>query len=359
MDEEVEISGVNDRTFPDLSDQNEIENLYIRDNPDLTTIRSLPPSLISINIEDCESLHRIPDLPGNLQSITISNCESLPEIPELPVSLEHIYIENCGSLRRIPIFPDEVTNIIIANCASLEAIPELPSLLRVFDISYCESLRRIPDLPRDLESFSVTNLVSLKAIPDLPSDLKLFTILSCPLAMIQSLPRNLIHFVCDLDQLDELCRNERFLESLMYLLEQDDFVISRPRKNPTDAEKQVFIDKIEEIIRYKQDTESALEIPLQSQGKSNRSNTITDVFTKVGGPVTSFLNPYSNRYNETLVKNEIQRGRSIADRDQGSDQEANSNVRLKGGKSKKQKGSKKSRNKKRKYTKKRRRMAKK
>lgn len=380
MNEEVEISGVNDRTFPDLSEQDQIQDLQIRDNPDLTTFTTLPPnldslyiqncdslleipdlpdSLIHINIEDCRSLRRIPVLQGNLQSITITNCASLREIPHLPDSLEHIYIEKCDDLHRITIFPNDVTNILIANCASLEAIPDLPSYLRVFNISDCDSLRRIPDLPRDLESFSVTNLPSLQAIPVLPLHLVIFNVSSCPLAKIQSLPTNLIHFICNLDQLDELCKNETFLQSIMDLLEHDDFVISRPGKNPTDEEKQIFIEKIREIIRYKEDTKAGLSIPFHGQSLANVSNPAKKAFDEVGSQIIGKLNPYDDRYNQSLVESVKQEGQSIVNRREGSAEGSASNLKLGGRKSKKQKGSKKSKLRKRKYTKKRRRTAKK
>jgi hypothetical protein len=382
MDEEVVISGVNDGTFPDLSGQDQIQDLQIIDNPDLTTFRTLPPNLDSlyiqncenlleipdlpdslqhINIEDCRSLRRIPVLQGNLRSITITNCASLREIPHLPDSLEHIYIEKCDNLHSITIFPNDVTNIMISNCASLEAIPDLPSYLRVLNISYCDSLRIIPELPRDLESFSVTNLPSLQAIPVLPLHLVIFDVSSCPLAKIQSLPTNLIHFICNLDQLDELCKNETFLQSIMDLLEHDDFVISRPGKNPTDEEKQVFIEKIREIIRYKEDTEAALEVPLQSASDANRDKRITKVFEVAGREILAHTNPYTKDYNQSLVESAKQQGQSIVDRREGSAQgsASASNLKLGGRKSKKQKRSKKSKLRKRKYTKKRRRTTKK
>ncbi len=380
MNEEVEISGVNDRTFPNLSDQDQIQELTIRDNPDLTTFRTLPPNLDSLNIQNCENLLEIPDLPDslqainiedcrslrripvlqdNLRSITIEGCRSLREIPHLPDSLEHIYVEKCDDLRKITIFPNDVTNIMIVNCASLESIPDLPSYLRVLNISYCDSLRRIPNLPRDLEYFSLKNLPSLQAILVLPLHLVIFDVSSCPLVKIESLPTNLTHFICNLDQLDELCKNETFLQSIMDLLEHDDFVISRPGKNPTDEEKQIFIEKIREIIRYKEDTEAGLSIPFHGQSSANISNPAKKAFDEVGSQIVGKLNPYDDRYNQSLVESAKQQGQSIVDRREGSAQGLASNLKLGGRKSKKQKRSKKSKLRKRKYTKKRRRAAKK
>ena len=377
---EVEISGVNDQGFHDLSNERQIRELTIRDNPDLTRFTSLPPSLDSlliqncpsleaiadlpdslmdINIEDCGSLRRIPVLPDNLRSITVKNCESLVEIPELPDGLEHIAIEDCRSLRRITNFPSDVTNIMIDKCASLESIPDLHGFLRVFNIINCKTLRRIPALPRDLESFSVINLPSLEAIPDLPHHLVIFDISGCPLAMIQELPASLINFVCDLDQLDELCKNNTFLESIMYLLEHDDFVISRPDINPSEQEKEVFIEKIRKIISYKQDTRSALEVPLQSASVANRDKRITKVFEVAGREILTHANPYTKNYNQLLIDDAKEVGRSVVDSRPGSAQGSETYLKVEGGKSKKQKRSKKFRNKKRKYTKKRRRNTKK
>jgi hypothetical protein len=339
--------------------------LLIQNCPSLKAIPNLPDSLMDIKIEDCESLSRIPVLPDNLRSITINNCESLVEIPVLPDGLQHISIEDCRSLRRIMNFPSDVTNIMIDKCESLESIPDLHSYLRVFNISHCESLRRIPALPRYLESFSVINLPFLEAIPDLPSHLVIIDISGCPLAMIKKLPASLINFVCDLDQLDELCKNDTFLESIMYLLEHDDFVISRPGINPSEQEKQVFIEKIREIIRYKEDTESALEVPLQSASDANRHKTITKVFEVAGREIFAHANPYTKDFNQSLIDKAKEQRQTIEDNRQGSDRDqiltqgSASNLKLGGKKSKKQKRSRKSKRRRRKYTKKRRRTSKK
>ena len=282
MDEDVEISGVNDQTFPDLSDQNQIEDLYIRDNPDLTRFTSLPPSLDSLLIQ------------------------------------------------------------------------------------HCESLVEIPDLPRDLESFFIENCPALGRIPDLPNHLRYLSILSSPLVKIQSLPRNLERFICDLDQLDELCKNDTFLESIMYLLQHDLFFISRPVEYATDEEKQVFIEKIREIISYKEDTRSALEVPLQSASPANRGKKIVEVFDNAGREILPYVNRYTKKYNQELVDAAKEVGRSYVDTHQGSaqgsDQGSATYLKVEGGKSKKskrQKRSRKSRNKRRKYTKKRRKNTKK
>jgi hypothetical protein len=383
MDEEVELSDENDQTFPDLSNEHQIRDLRIKDNPDLTTFRTLPPNLnillidncenlleipdlpdsvYDIKIEDCGSLRRIPLLRDKLQSIAIVNCASLREIPDLPDSLKHIYIEKCDNLRRITIFPGDVQNIGIHNCASLEAIPDLPTtFLTVINIDDCESLRRIPALPRDLESFSVTNLPSLEATLVLPPHLAVFNISGCPLAMIQELPASLAHFICDIDQLDELCKNKTFLDSIMYLLEHDDFVISRPGKNTTDEEKQVFTEKIREIKRYKKDTKAGLIVSFHGQSSQNISNPAKKAFDKVGSQIIVKLNPYDDRYNESLVENAKRLGQSIVDRREASEpgSASASYLKVEGGKSKKQKKFKKSRNKRHKHTKKRRRTTKK
>ena len=279
---EITISDVNNQTFPDLSIRDDIEDLYIIDNPDLTRFTSLPPSLDSLLIQQCKSLVEIPDLPRDLQSF---------------------FIENCPALGRIP---------------------------------------------------------------DLPNHLRYLSISSSPLVKIQSLPRNLERFICDLDQLEELCKNDTFLESIMYLLQHDLFFISRPDKYATEDEKQVFIEKMEEIKSYKKDTRSALEVPLQSASPANRGKKIVEVFDIAGREILAHANPYTTGYNQLLIDDAKEVGRSYVDTHQGSAQGSGqgsaSYLKVEGGKSKKskkQKGSKKSKRRKRKYTKKRRRTSKK
>lgn len=376
------IREVYDQTFDDLSNRDEIEELTIEDSPDLTRFRSLPPrldslyinncdslreipalpdSLMDINIEDCRSLRKIPHLPDNLRSITIKNCESLHEIPHLPDSLQHIFIEKCDNLVRITMFPNNVTNIWITNCASLEDIPDLPDYLKVFNIQYCESLHRIPDLPPSLEYFSVINLRYLRSISPLPLRLSFFKITLSPLANIQFLPDGLKHFVCDLDQLDQLCKNEIFLQSILVLLKRDNFVISRPGITPSEEETLVFITKITEIIQYKVDTDAALSIPYHGQSSANVSKPAKKAFDEVGASVNSFLNPYGVPFNQSLAEQARELGQLVVDKRQGSAEgsASTSNMKLGGRKSKKRRRCKKSRNKRRKHTKKRRRASKK
>jgi small nuclear ribonucleoprotein (snRNP)-like protein len=297
------ISNTNDESFPDLSDDNDTTTLYIRDSPELTRFTTLPSMLTRLYIKICESLEYIPDLPVNLQ---------------------------------------------------------------IFDIEDCGSLRRIPDLPHDLESFTVTNLESLTAISNLPPNLRLFGISGCPLAMIQELPKSLAYFVCDLDQLDELCKNNTFLESIMYLLERRNLVILRPGKEEQiEEEKELFTEKIREIIRYKQDTESALEVSLHSASRANRHKRVTRVFDVFGRKIYGNLNPYDDSFNQYLNDNVKQKGQFIVHNRQGSVQgsnkrsRSNSNVEARGRKSKKQKRSRKYKRRKHKYTKKRRRITRK
>lgn len=294
--------GVNDETFPkDLSDHDEILELYITDNPDLTRVPSLPPNLEALNIERCMSLRRIPDFHSKLDFLNIEQCDSLESIPNLPAKLKNFYVEHCYSLREIP---------------------------------------------------------------DLPHELKTLTIVSSPLVTVRYLPEFLDEFICDLEKLDDLCKNRDFLLSLLHIFKHNpNFLISRPDRNPYSAEeKDIFIRKINDILKnHHVDTMSALEIPLQSE--ANLDKTITRVFDEHGGIIGSYLNLNSEQSNAKLVKDAFKRSQSRASSHQKPEPESDvspkSNLRLGGGKSKKQKRSKKSRNKKRKYTKKRKRITRK
>lgn len=112
----------------------------------LTTINSLPETLIELNIS-CNRIHRLScELPPRLRNLS---CDSnmLTMLPELPDTLEFL---SCSNNRSI-------------------SLPVFPPRLRLLDVAQ-NNLRFLPDLPPALETLFCHNN-QLQLMPYLPPKL--------------------------------------------------------------------------------------------------------------------------------------------------------------------------------------------
>lgn len=292
----LEISNVNDESFPDLSNRDEITELNFIGNPDLTIISSLPP---------------------NLEDLAIFYGENLVQIStELPISLQSFHIEDCPSFREIPFLKANVRELSMNGCASLETIINLPENLK-----------------------------------DLYID-------TCPLVVLPPLPRSLKRLTCEVSQLISWRRSKDFLESFDYLLGQPDFMVSIPGNYENDIEKERIINELQQA-----DTDEVLIVASNTAMKPGRAVARVLNDPSIADKLLPYLNDNSTNVNADLIQSQTELGQTIAASRQGS--ASASNLKVEGGKSKKQrrgKKSKKSRKSKRrrhKYTKKRRRTSRK
>ena len=153
----------------DLSALTALKTLYVRDNPDITTLNNLArlTQLTELDLSGCSSLTQLPSL-DNLKKLTkldLSMCFSLRQLPPINglKKLTELYLIGCDKLRILP-----------AELRSMEA-------LQILDLSRMH-LHDLPDwLPEIAEGFSLgfdeergtkkaivsLNLTTVEAIPDM------------------------------------------------------------------------------------------------------------------------------------------------------------------------------------------------
>ena len=70
--------------------------LVLCDTP-ITSLPSLPASLLDLNLIDCQLLKALPETLPNLRFLDLAGCVSLTSLPrEFPASLEELSLKNCG-----------------------------------------------------------------------------------------------------------------------------------------------------------------------------------------------------------------------------------------------------------------------
>ena len=153
----------------DLSALTALKTLYVRDNPDITTLNNLArlTQLTELDLSGCSSLTQLPSL-DNLKKLTkldLSMCFSLRQLPPINglKKLTELYLIGCDKLRILP-----------AELRSMEA-------LQILDLSRMH-LHDLPDwLPEIAEGFSLgfdeergtkkaivsLNLTTVEVIPDM------------------------------------------------------------------------------------------------------------------------------------------------------------------------------------------------
>ncbi|XP_056172795.1 disease resistance protein RPV1-like isoform X2 [Syzygium oleosum] len=129
----------------------QLESLVLS-SPKLRHLPSLPPSLSSLCLDDCDSLCSMEDLSNltNLSSLHISGA-AIAEIRGLGC-LENLRDMTLQSLGQVKILPDlsnlnKLRSLWVYRCFNLVEIQgELPRFLDRLDISSCPSLLKLPNL---------------------------------------------------------------------------------------------------------------------------------------------------------------------------------------------------------------------
>lgn len=267
-----------------------VEFLLLVDDSNLTTISLLPPKLQELEIQECE----------NLESI---------QVQEFPDTLEMLKIDNCNKLKSISTLKNRLQILSLENCASLQEIPVLPTI-------------------------------------------KILSIVSCPLVVnLQHLPIGMSKLICSLEQFQIWCTNFSFLSSMSFLINDPYFKISRPDKEQTYKEKNIFKNIYNKHKGSLKNTISGLEIPLHSH--ANPNNPLVRAYNtgEVGEKIQSYLG-LPNTNNRGLIADTHKSTQKIIGNRGSKNTTYQSNLKL-GGKTKR------STRKKQKYTKKRRKNSKK
>lgn len=106
---------------------------------DLTTLPSLPPSLLHLLVSDAPQLTLLPPLPTNLRHLACWNAPLLKELPSLPPRLEHLTCAGTD-ITRLPALPTTLT-WLACDSTPIYALPPLPATLQALYCMNCPNLR--------------------------------------------------------------------------------------------------------------------------------------------------------------------------------------------------------------------------
>jgi len=163
---------------------NNMENIFLRDNPSLINLPLLPASLIKLSCLG-NPLINLPDLSTavNLRQLIIRG-SNLSALPEMPASLKTLICTGNQNLASLPASAGRVDSIL-CGVNRLTSLPVLGSNVKVLDCSY-NQLTNLPALPGSLLDLACNNN-RLSEIPALPASLKLLVALRNP--SMRCLPR--------------------------------------------------------------------------------------------------------------------------------------------------------------------------
>ncbi|KAG2616796.1 hypothetical protein PVAP13_3NG176799 [Panicum virgatum] len=185
-----------------------LESLRIYWCASLVEVPNLPPSLKTLDIQDCNNLESIvfgqqEDTPSLIQgsssearasvlklslsssanhsflpcleSLMIQSCGGLAEVANLPPSIKTLDIFYCGNLRSLSGQLDALQTFTLFECSELKSLESclgrVPSL-EVLDLYYCSSLQSLPNGPQAYSSLRSLFIKSCPGIKLLPPSLQ-------------------------------------------------------------------------------------------------------------------------------------------------------------------------------------------
>jgi Leucine-rich repeat (LRR) protein len=97
------------------------------------TLRSLPPSVTSLDVSNSLALKEIPSLPPKLETLRVADSciEALPT--SLPASLKLLDVSGCANISSLPELPEGLRTLVFSagQLASLEALPKSVSRVEI------------------------------------------------------------------------------------------------------------------------------------------------------------------------------------------------------------------------------------
>jgi hypothetical protein len=165
--------------------------LTIEDDPEITTLPTIPNTVKRLTIYNCIHLTSIHELPSSLRHLQIQSCPALEILPTtMPPDLFFVSISSALSIRNLPRFMDALTHLFIEGAPELHTLPNLPSSLEQLYIrNTC-----IHNLPSTLPP-NLTKLVipdgDIESLPPLPDSLDTLYIQSKHLTELPPLPKSL------------------------------------------------------------------------------------------------------------------------------------------------------------------------
>ena len=160
----------NFKFLPKLSDSLEILILNIN-SENFKVLPKLPNSLKSIALSIRSKNFKLPsELPNNLNRLDLFGMVGLLNIPTLPNSLQTLFISDCDSISQMPVFPSRIKSLHLNGLKKLKNIPLFPDSLDFLDISICPLLTQLPPLPLKLDYFGI-NSTGVACLPFLPNKL--------------------------------------------------------------------------------------------------------------------------------------------------------------------------------------------
>jgi len=141
----IDVSGRNIKSLPDLTRFKNLENLYCFNNK-LTSLPSLPQNLQKLYCYN-NQLTSLPSLPENLEKLFCSN-NQLTSLPSLPLNLKLLYC-SYNQLTSLPSLPQ---NLKILYCFNdeLTSLSSLPQNLKILHCSN-NKLTTLPYLPENIQ----------------------------------------------------------------------------------------------------------------------------------------------------------------------------------------------------------------
>ena len=199
-----------------------LKELYIGNDFTPFTIPTLP---LSLEIFDCtlSAMATLPTLPAGLIKLYCGN-NPITSLPSLPLTLETLVVSNCGALTSLGTLPSSLLNLSCTDC-NLTSLGVLPSSLQFIACqrnnltsltlppnlitlnSFNNSLTSISSFPNSLMTCNLDHN-PLTTIPPLGNQLIEFTIGYTHISSIPELPNTLRRFFCN---------NDSFLTCLPYL----------------------------------------------------------------------------------------------------------------------------------------------
>lgn len=151
------------------------------------TLRTLPPALLTLDIENATITGGLPVLPMTLTKLICSNL-ALTSLPQLPSSIQYLDCE-INNLTSLPPLPISLKTVFDCSGNQLTSIPPLPDSLLDFRCNQ-NRLISLPSLPPALQRLRCYSN-QLLYLPNLPSTLLELDCSQNPMSWIPDLPSTL------------------------------------------------------------------------------------------------------------------------------------------------------------------------
>ncbi|MBN4071407.1 T9SS type A sorting domain-containing protein, partial [Crocinitomix catalasitica] len=152
---------------------------------------TLPPNLVTLNMQGHMVLGGLPALPNSLEYLNLSSMSGIDSINSMPSNLKKIVVSFTYNLTYLAPFGDSLTYIDLNNSNNIGGLPYIPPGVDTIILNDANSIATINNLSDSLKYFSAMPIYGLTEIPILPDGIEFFRLTESWITYLPAFPASL------------------------------------------------------------------------------------------------------------------------------------------------------------------------